>query len=149
MLSHYYEGLKYPQKREISSKYGINNPEVMVSWLKCLNVVRNNAAHHARLWNRPLINQPKRLGGELAPELQHVFDDTFINKRVYSAFSVMQFLLRYACDHNTWAENLSDLLERFPENHITKKRNAGFLDNWSGNNVWGLSSWHTLGTLNS
>jgi abortive infection bacteriophage resistance protein len=51
-LSHLYVGLKSTQaKKQIAQNLGIH-AEVLESWLKTLNDVRNICAHHSRLWNK-------------------------------------------------------------------------------------------------
>ena len=41
----------------IAKRYGLP-PNTLVSWIKTLAFVRNTSAHHARLWNAGIINQP-------------------------------------------------------------------------------------------
>ena len=46
-------------KANIAKKYNIPDWQIMESWLRSLNYVRNVVAHHSCLWNRNLIDQPK------------------------------------------------------------------------------------------
>lgn len=59
MLSTFFKGMQVADKDLIAAKYGIQDFTVMESWLRTLNYVRNVAAHHSRLWNKNLIDQPK------------------------------------------------------------------------------------------
>ena len=48
-----------PRQEGDRSQHGISDWQIMESWLRALNFVRNVAAHHSRLWNKNLIDQPK------------------------------------------------------------------------------------------
>lgn len=53
-LSHLYASL---QSAAVQKKIVVNlgaNAEILESWLKALNSIRNICAHHGRLWNREL-----------------------------------------------------------------------------------------------
>jgi abortive infection bacteriophage resistance protein len=50
--------MAHPNDRAaIAKRYGLL-PNTLVSWIKTLAFVRNISAHHARLWNAGIINQP-------------------------------------------------------------------------------------------
>ncbi len=59
MLSTFYQGMTVADKTAIATKYGVLDWQVMESWLRAINFVRNVAAHHSRLWNKNLVDQPK------------------------------------------------------------------------------------------
>lgn len=59
MLSTFYQGMSVVDKSVIAAKYGVPDWQVMESWLRSMNFVRNVAAHHSRLWNKNLVDQPK------------------------------------------------------------------------------------------
>jgi len=48
-------------KTVIAIKYGVQDFRVMKSWFRTLAFVRNVTvtAHHSRLWNKNLVDQPK------------------------------------------------------------------------------------------
>lgn len=51
-------------KKDIARDYDIPQHEILESWMKSVNVIRNICAHHGRLWNRiiPVMPQlPKTL----------------------------------------------------------------------------------------
>jgi abortive infection bacteriophage resistance protein len=56
MLSTFYQGMSVVDKSVIAMKYGVPDWQVMQSWLRSLNFVRNVAAHHSRLWNKNLVD---------------------------------------------------------------------------------------------
>lgn len=52
-----YGALQTPYQQRISQPLGLHQVTLR-EWLKALNIVRNVAAHHARLWNRPFRTMP-------------------------------------------------------------------------------------------
>ena len=52
-------GMTETDQDAIASKYGISNGRILASWLRSLNYLRNVCAHHSRLWNRNIVDQPK------------------------------------------------------------------------------------------
>lgn len=58
-LSKLYSGMRETEQDAISQKYGIHSGRIFASWLRSLNYLRNVCAHHSRLWNRNIIDQPK------------------------------------------------------------------------------------------
>ena len=59
LLSNFYQGMAIGDKERIAAKYGLHSWKTMASWLRTINHVRNIAAHHSRLWNNNLVDQPK------------------------------------------------------------------------------------------
>jgi len=57
-MSQLYAIMKVPDKTKIASKYD-TDWKVFESWLRSLNYLRNLVAHHSRVWNRNVIDQPK------------------------------------------------------------------------------------------
>ncbi|WP_263081273.1 Abi family protein [Endozoicomonas sp. Mp262] len=58
-MSQLFAMMKVPDQIEIASRYGVSEFKVFSSWLRSLNYLRNLCAHHSRLWNRNIIDQPK------------------------------------------------------------------------------------------
>lgn len=58
-MSTLFSGMREADQDAISAKYGISNGRTFASWLRSLNYLRNVCAHHSRLWNRNIIDQPK------------------------------------------------------------------------------------------
>lgn len=52
-----YGALNTPYQGRIAARLGLHH-NTLREWLKSLNIVRNVAAHHARLWNRPFRPMP-------------------------------------------------------------------------------------------
>lgn len=58
-LSTLFNGMREAEQDAISRQYGVSNGRVFATWLRSLNYLRNVCAHHSRLWNRNIVDQPK------------------------------------------------------------------------------------------
>lgn len=136
MLSHFLDGMRYRHQRQIAMKYGINRPELLVSWVRAINFVRNVCAHHARLWNRPLVDQPKppRIGE--IPLLDHVASDRFAQARLYAVAVILRFLLQGVNPSTTWPTRLKELTRTFPTAPGIAFDRTGFPAGWDAMQLW-------------
>lgn len=71
--------------------------KTFASWITALTDARNSCAHHARTWNKPLINSPsappKATFGQLDHLCQTRMGDDAPTKKIYSAI-IRIFMLR-------------------------------------------------------
>lgn len=137
-LSHLYAGLKSSSiKKEIATNLGVN-AEILESWLKALNSIRNICAHHGRLWNKELgvaIKIPTSSGIKwlsTIPERSELGNVQF-ERRIYSILVALQTLLYTISPHSTWALRLKALLERYPN---VPRTNMGIPKNWQNDEFW-------------
>lgn len=135
MLSHFFAGMRRPDKDKIANDYGLNGRQ-LETWLHCLNVARNICAHHGRLWNRPVVNQPSIPTNNSILDLQHVAADTHSLRRLYATLSILKFLLNQINPTSTWGQRLIELVEEFPNVENISLRHAGFPDDWKDNDIW-------------
>lgn len=124
VMSQLFAMMKIKDQDHIAQKYGLNDGQVFQSWLRSLNYLRNLVAHHSRLWNRNIIDQPKLPArGTLA------WCDSFIGKPDMLA---KPFLLVAICRHmvqlinpaTQWQERLRMLLREFPQQYSDLKRSV-------------------------
>jgi abortive infection bacteriophage resistance protein len=141
MLSAFYSGLTYKLRRDIAAQIGIADPQLLASWLRTLNFVRNVCAHHSRLWNKRLVEQPRlKSANGIPPELRHLLVPLQGNfrrlpaERVYGAIAVAQFLLRSISPRSHWAQRLRDLLATMPRAFGIEL--MGFPSNWQTLPLW-------------
>lgn len=125
MLSTFFQGMKINDKALIASKYGINKAQILESWLRSLNFVRNVAAHHSRLWNRNLIDQP------MLPESGLVFEDkaskTKSCSRIYVVLWMISYLLSYVNPTSSWICRLTEHLKTLPDVQQISMKDMGIL----------------------
>lgn len=129
--------LKHAEQQKISASYGNISFRLIQSWIQALCNVRNICAHHARLWNKPLVNQPAIPRAGEAPSLDHLGGTPDTNKRIYAALAVMRLLLKEINPRTKWAERLKKHVGTFPhEAPNISLSDAGFPDNWDELPLW-------------
>ncbi|MDN4634476.1 Abi family protein [Sphingomonas sp. PsM26] len=85
--------MAHPNDRAaVAKRYGLL-PNTLVSWIKTLAFVRNISAHHARLWNAGIINQPMVPKPFEAPQLVHIGSDLERRTRVYGDAAVASYFV--------------------------------------------------------
>lgn len=132
-LSTLYSGMKEEDQDRISQKYGISNGHDFASWLRALNNLRNICAHHSRLWNRNIADQPK-----LPPKSEFELFDNFSEQahrlaRPFLLICICHHLVSVINPNSTWGERMLSLLnEEFPDlTHLgLSLKGMGIIDNW-------------------
>lgn len=120
---------------QIAKKYQIL-PDTLESWVRCLNYVRNACAHHARVWNKPMVNHPKIPKTWEAPRVQHIGDETLRQTRIYSAAAITMHFLSIINPQSTWKQRFVDHWNTFPATDRLLSTNAGLFDGWETQALW-------------
>lgn len=136
MLSHFLSGMRESDLDTIAQKYGLPRRDLLTSWVRSINFVRNICAHHCRLWNRSMVDQPKIPPLGAIPCLDHVVTDTYAQERLYGVASAMRYLLRKVNPTTTWGERLGLLLDTFPLGSGVSTRHMGFPSGWQAETLW-------------
>lgn len=83
MLSHFYRGMKNPDKAAIAkSMYGVNY-QTLESWLRCLTDLRNRCAHYSRLYYWIFPATPKMPTNEKYVPTRRLFAQIYMLKLMY------------------------------------------------------------------
>lgn len=114
-LSTLYKGLKETDQDAISTKYGIANGRVFATWLRSLNYLRNVCAHHSRLWNRNMVDQPKKPSVHEAPLFEEAWSDSHIQARLFLLLCITQHLMARINPSSSWWARLKADLATFPD----------------------------------
>lgn len=136
MLSMFIAGMKYGDMRDIANKYGVSRPELFPTWVRTLAFVRNICAHHSRLWNKPLIAQPKLPRLNDVPLLNHLAGDTFASEHFYSAAAIARYFQLQINPTSSWGARFVSLIETFPEGPKISIGQAGFPAKWCALPLW-------------
>lgn len=129
--------LRHNEQQMVSASYGGLNFRLIQSWIRSLCEVRNVCAHHSRLWNKPLINQPPIPRTGEAPQLDHLSTSPDTNKRVYAVLAVMRLLLKEINPRTRWAERVKLHIRTFPQNAPNiSLEHAGFPADWDQLPLW-------------
>lgn len=136
MLSTFFAGMTKADQAAIAAKYGVARPELLASWMRTINHIRNICAHHGRLWNRSPADQTKPpRGREIAP-LDHLASDSHAQTRLYGVAAPMQYLLRFINPTTSWAGRLRRHFDGFPSAPGAAIGQTGFLAGWERLPLW-------------
>lgn len=136
MLSMFYQGMSISDKESIAARYGIQDWKVMESWLRSLNFVRNVTAHHGRLWNRNLIDQPKLPKRGQISCFDSLIGMPLIESRIYVVLCILIYFMKQICPNSTWIARLKSLIETFPNLPILTISDMGFPPHWTTDAFW-------------
>lgn len=137
-LGRLYRGAINSVATELAHSYGAPSKKVMQSWIGSLIYVRNVSAHHARLFNRKLVNAPSRPKQGEAPALDHLRDASSAKQifGVYNVLAVMAHLLRSIEPHGDWASRTAQLINAFPSTEHVDITAMGVTDKWTTLELW-------------
>lgn len=134
-LSLLYSGMKEEDQDAIAAKFGLSNGRVLAKWLRSLNYLRNVCAHHSRLWNRNIIDQPSLPSSKELPWVSH-FEGKYsarLRARPFMLFCIIKHLMDNLNPNSTWWLRLTDLMmNEFPDlTHIGLDiKSMGAVDDW-------------------
>ena len=136
LLSVFYKGMAVKDKAVIATKYDIPDWQIMESWLRTLNYVRNVGAHHSRLWNRNLIDQPKlpKLGAMSA--FDPFIGNIHMTSRVYVVLCILAHFMQIICPRSSWQKRLMELIQTFPKSTHMSIQDMGFPNEWKQHIFW-------------
>ncbi len=135
-LSILLSGMRRQDQAAIAYKLGVPRANLLTSWIHCLANIRNICAHHARLWNRTLINQPKLPASGEVPHLDHIVASPYQNRRLYCACAIARYLLLEINPRTQWPGRLSQHLATFPDSPLLSTKTAGFPQDWNHLPLW-------------
>lgn len=132
-VSQLFSMMKVSALRNIADKYGVPDTRVLLGWLRSLNYLRNLAAHHSRLWNRNVIDQPVLCGPS---ELE--WCDAFIGQpslvaKPFLLLAIARHMLRALFPETRWAARVAEHLNHFPRQQSSRKlslTDMGAPDGW-------------------
>jgi abortive infection bacteriophage resistance protein len=129
-------GMKDSDLNQIASIYKLPRRRYITSWSQSINFVRNICAHHGRLWNRPLVQQPAPPAKGDLPLLEHLAADPFSQRRLYAAAAILQHLISIVHPASTWGSRLIQHVATLPESPYLSTRHMGFPQSWGSLELW-------------
>lgn len=129
MLSHLYGMAPGRARNPVADDCGLRAPQ-LESWLKCLNILRNYSAHHARTFNKVFDIKP-RLSNDprLAIAKGH-------ENRVFTQLTLIQYLHRVL--GLSPATALPEQLTKFPVNDVVPFSRIGAPEGWEHSELWAI-----------
>lgn len=124
--SYLFADLKTLHRKAIAAGFG-HDEQVIVSWFKCLTVLRNMCAHHNRLWNfRFRVNMPI-LARTMAAAGIFAGGDSLHTRAV-----ILTELLNQIAPGNSWKAELKALVQSTPGRDAL----MGFPAGWQTHPFW-------------
>lgn len=136
-LSHFLPGMRIQDRQALAAAFSVPREELLTSWVRAIHSVRNTCAHHSRLWNRPLVENPRPPRPGDHPMLDHLAPDLHAQTRLYSVAVALQFLMRAMHPTSAWATRLKAHMRTMPTGpNLSLKQGAGFPENWENLTLW-------------
>ncbi len=136
LLSHFLSGMKAKDISRIAASYTISRRAVLVSWVRAINQIRNISAHHSRLWNITVTDQPKLPHKGEISEFDHLAKTPHSHDKLYAMAIIIQYLLKKINPKSDWSNRLKDLMKELPIGQSVSLKNMGFLQNWEQEDIW-------------
>lgn len=137
-LSNLYAHLRSSNlKKQIATNLGVTM-EILESWLKAFNTIRNICAHHSRLWNRELgiaikIPHSTKIRWLSVIPQRNQLNNIQFERRIYSILVALQTILYTVSPKSSWAKRLKALIEKYPQLSLF---NMGIPENWHQDSFW-------------
>lgn len=128
MLSHLYGMSPVRVRDDIAVIFHLSAPQ-LGSWLKCLNILRNYAAHHARIFNRSFDIKPK-----LCKKDERLNIIREVTNRSFGQLTLVRYL-----SHELGLPDRGQLpsaLTTFPENDLVPFSRLGAPQGWQDHPLW-------------
>ncbi len=136
LLSHLFSGLTIKDRQAIATRFAIPGWQLMQSWLRCLNYVRNVIAHHSRLWNLNLSDNPKLPKFGQMQDFDVLLALPNVNTRIYCICCILCHFSKIVNAHSSWPQRLGEMMKIFPQMPYANIQNMGFPSKWEEHNFW-------------
>ncbi|MBO5025004.1 MAG: Abi family protein [Bacteroidaceae bacterium] len=117
-------------KKQIARQYNLPQHQVLESWIKCIVILRNCLAHHARVWNRRFPQMPQlsmRIRGNWV-DCSHIRPN-----KLYAQLCCLTYLLDNIYPNNNFKAQIKNLLNEYPEINL---HHMGFPNDWEKQSLW-------------
>lgn len=133
LMSQLFSMMKVSDQERIARKYGVQDWKVFQSWLRSLNYLRNLVAHHSRLWNRNVIDQPKLSAAGVIPWCDSFIGKADLQAKPFLLLAICRHMVKVVCPGTQWPERIKKHLNHFPDQYSSCKRSIldmGVPDTW-------------------
>lgn len=112
--------LKREYKNKIARTF-FEDEQFILNWMHCLSALRNNCAHHSRLWNKVFILTPSRSHSKYRE-----YYSSEVENRLFNYLVTLQIILSKINPTSSWLEKLKQDINFFKINI----NSMGFPDDW-------------------
>jgi abortive infection bacteriophage resistance protein len=137
-LSTLFSGMRETEQDQIAAKYGVRNGRVFASWLRSLSFLRNVCAHHSRLWNRNVADQPKLPSSDELAWIAPFVGNNHALARSFLLMCMVRHLLLVIHPTSGWPLRLREHLMNFPDlSHLNiSLAGMGAIEGWCEWPMW-------------
>lgn len=114
-MSTLFGGMREAEQDAIANQYGVSNGRIFATWLRSLNYLRNVCAHHSRLWNRNIVEQPRLPPTSEAPWVAPFEASDHARARCFLLLRLTCHLLCAVNPNSRWPDRMKSHLQAFPE----------------------------------
>lgn len=114
-LSTLFGGMRETEQDSIADQYGVSNGRVFATWLRSLNYLRNVCAHHSRLWNRNIVDQPRLPSATELAWVAPFETNPHARARCFLLLQITRHLLTVVNPRSRWPERMKAHLRAFPD----------------------------------
>lgn len=117
-------------KKKVAISFALPQYKYLESWMRCLTVIRNCCAHHARIWNRRFPWKPQ-LPQKLP--LNWVELENVLPMKLFAILSVILYFEQSIVSGSSVKERLEKLLSNQTRFRL---KSMGFPENWQKQPLW-------------
>lgn len=117
-------------KKKIAREYGVPQHEILESWMKSINALRNACAHHGRVWNRVMAVKPQM---PVRLKNKWISNTSIAPNRLYAVLCCMLYWLNAISLNHSLVTDFKALLKAYPNVDI---KAMGFPEQWEAESIW-------------
>ncbi|MCO5226903.1 MAG: Abi family protein [Thermomicrobiales bacterium] len=137
ILAAFYELMTVEDRVVVANFFGVPHYEILNSWIKSLNYLRNLCAHHSRLYRKTMVTKPSTKKMMRIPELRHVRTSPIERQdKLYKTLAALAYLVSRIAPGSSWHGRLRALTDSFPKIEGSSLSDYGFPDQWRDECLW-------------
>lgn len=117
-------------KKKIARSYGVPQQEILESWMKAINALRNCCAHHGRVWNRTMPVMPQMPSRLRQPWIANRPE---VANKLYSVLCCLIYWANAIDSQNAIVSDFKTLLHQYP---MVDAAAMGFPVGWRNEPIW-------------
>ena len=144
----FYRGMEHDMRQQVARTFGLAD-ELLDSWLRALNTVRNACAHHSRVWNRVWGTPVKLPARNKFPDWHRVWDEAgkawnvparkaaggtaFDQDRTGVVMTICHYWLGLVAHTSQWRSRVFALFDEYPRVPLPS---MGLPEQWREHPLW-------------
>lgn len=136
LLVRLYSLLSDKDANAIATHLGIRDRKTVHLYLKALNVLRNDCAHHCRVWNRSTVFPPRNPPRDLSHDrILHLKEAD--QNRLYPLAALTAHFAIQLNPATNWPRKFKEVMRGFPAPPgMTPEKQIGFPEGWAAEAIW-------------